>query len=104
MKPSEENKLNKGHAALKILAQHIAQQLEERGFCVVFDRDLKRCWPIGRTTRAEKEREIQAFAESQGWTAAILNAGFPVSARFQKAEASIDAQSITISAAAMSSQ
>ena len=95
---------NKGHAGLKLLAEHIAQQLNERGFCVVFDRDLERCWSSGKMTRAEREREIQAFAESQGWTASILNAGFPMSARFQKAEASGDAASITISGAAMSSQ
>src|SRR5262245_26688816 len=33
------------HAALKILAEHIAQQLKERGFCLVFNDDLERCWP-----------------------------------------------------------
>jgi hypothetical protein len=84
----------KGHAALKILAEHIAQQLEERGFCFVFDRDLERCWPIGRMTRAEREREIQAFAESQSWIAAILPAGFRMRVIFQKPEPSIDAASI----------
>jgi hypothetical protein len=85
IKRSGHEKPNKGHGSLKILAQHIAQQLEQRGFCVVFDRDLERCWPSGRMTRAEREREIQDFAECQGWTAAILNAGFPASVRFQKA-------------------
>jgi hypothetical protein len=76
---------------LKILAEHIAQQLEERGFCLVFNRDLERCWLSGRMTRAEREREIQAFAESQGWTAGILDAGFVTRAIFQKSEPSIDA-------------
>jgi hypothetical protein len=95
---------NKGHAGLKLLAEHIAQQLNERGFCVVFDRDLERCWSSGKMTRAEREREIQAFAESQGWSAAILNAGFPMSARFQKPELSIDAESVTINGPEMSSQ
>jgi hypothetical protein len=85
IKRSEHEKPNKGHSALKILAQDIAQQLEQRGFCVAFDRDLERCWSSGRMTRAEREREIQDFAESHGWTAAILNAGFPMSVRFQKA-------------------
>jgi len=42
-------------------------------------------------TRAEREREIQAFAESQGWTAAILDAGFVTRAIFQKSEPSIHA-------------
>jgi hypothetical protein len=40
IKRSEHEKPNKGHGALKILAQDIAQQLEQRGFCVAFDRDL----------------------------------------------------------------
>jgi hypothetical protein len=62
-------------AALKILAQHIAQQLEERVFCLVFEHDLERCWPSSRMSRAEREGKIQDFAESQGWTAAILDAG-----------------------------
>ena len=89
-------KPNKGHAGLKILAEHIAQQLKKRRVCVVFERDLERCWPSGKMTRAEREREIRAFAESQGWTA-IFYAGFLTRAIFQKGEPSIDAESITIS-------
>jgi hypothetical protein len=80
---------------LKILAEHIAQQLKERGFCVVFECDLERCWPSSGMSPAERERKIQDFAESQGWTAAILNAGFATRAIFQKPEPSIDAASIT---------
>jgi superfamily II DNA/RNA helicase len=78
---------------LKILAEHIAQQLKERGFCVVFEGDLERCWSSGGMSRAERERKIQDFAESQGWTAAI-QAGFATRAIFQKTEPSIDAASI----------
>ena len=104
VKGNEHEKPNKGQAVLKILAEHIAQQLKERGFCVVFDRDLERCWPSGRMTRAEREREIQDFAESQGWTAAILDAGSTTRAIFQKPEPGIDAESITISGPEMSSQ
>ncbi len=94
MKGNEHEKPNKGHAALKILAEHIAQQLEERVFCLVFEHDLERCWPSSGMSRAERERKIQDFAESQGWTAAILEAGFATRAIFQKAEPSIDAVSI----------
>ena len=83
--------------ALKILTEHIAQQLKERGFCVVFDGDLERCWPSSGMSQAERERKIQDFAESQGWTAAILEAGFATRAIFQNAEPSIDPESITIS-------
>ena len=77
--------------ALKILTEHIAQQLKERAFCVVFEGDLERCWPSSGMSQAERERKIQDFAESQGWTAAILDAGSGTRARFQKPEPSIDA-------------
>jgi hypothetical protein len=76
---------------LKILAEHITQQLKERGFCVVFAGDLERCWPSSGMSHAERERKIQAFAESQGWTAEILKAGFATRAIFQKSEPGIDA-------------
>jgi hypothetical protein len=79
------------NAALKTLAEHIAQQLKERGFCVVVDRDLERCWPSSRMARAEREREIQEFTESQGWTAAIRDAGFDTRAIFRKLEPGTDA-------------
>jgi hypothetical protein len=85
---------NKGHAALKILAEQIAQQLKERGFCVVFEHDLERCWPSSGMSRSERERKIQDFAESQGWTAAILEAGFITRAIFQRPEPRIDEASI----------
>ena len=51
---------------MKILAEHVAQQLEERAFCVVFEGDLDRCWPSSGMSQAELERRIQDFAESQG--------------------------------------
>jgi hypothetical protein len=93
-KGNEHEKPNKGHAGLKILAEHIARQLEERAFCLVFEHDLERCWPSSGMSPAEREREIQEFAESQGWTATILDAGFATRAIFQKPEPSIDAVSI----------
>jgi hypothetical protein len=70
---------------LKILAEHVAQQLEERAFCVVFEGDPDRSWPSSGISQAERERKIQDFAESQGWTAAILEAGFATRAIFSKA-------------------
>jgi hypothetical protein len=57
---------------LKTLAEHIAANLAERAFCVVFEDDLERCWPSEMVERAEREKEIQFFAKSQGWTAVIL--------------------------------
>ena len=85
MKGNEHEKPNKRHAALKILAEHIAQQLEERVFCLVFEHDLERCWPSSGMSRAERERKIQDFAESQGWTAAILENAFGTRAIFRQA-------------------
>ena len=55
------------------LAKHIEQQLKDREFSVVFEDELERCWPQKRLKRAERERQIQAFAESHGWSAAILD-------------------------------
>lgn len=89
-KENEHEKPNKGPGALKILTEHIAQQIKERGFCVVFTDDLERCWPSNEMSDAEREKKIQDFAESQGWTAAI-QAGVDTRAIFQKAEPCIDA-------------
>jgi hypothetical protein len=77
--------LSDRQCCLKSLAEYIAQQLKERGFCVVFDRDLELCWPSSGMSRAERERKIQDFAESQGWTAATLDAEFGTRTIFSKA-------------------
>ena len=71
---------------LKTLTKHIAGQLKERGFCVVFEDDLDRCWPSSGMSRAEREREIQHFAESQGWIATILNSALGTRAIVEKRE------------------
>jgi hypothetical protein len=67
--------------ALKTLAEHIAARLKQRAFCVIFEDDLERCWP---SERAEREKEIQFFAKSQGWTVAILTADCGIRAIFRK--------------------
>jgi hypothetical protein len=69
---------------LKTLAKHVATQLEERPFCVVFENDVDRCWPPRGIARSEREREIQNFAESQGWTATIIEGEFGSRAIFFK--------------------
>ena len=56
------------------LANHIERCLKEREFCVVFDDELGRCWPIEKIKRADREKQIQAFAKSHGWIVSILNA------------------------------
>ena len=72
--------------AMKILAKHVAARLEKRSFCVVFEDDLERCWPRKGIARSERERKIQAFAESQSWTAAIVEGAFGTRAIFRRLE------------------
>jgi hypothetical protein len=93
VKGNEHEKPNKGHAALKILADHIGQQLKERGFCLVFEHDLERCWPSSGMSRAERERKIQDFADS-GLDCRNSRRWVATRAIFQKPEPSIDAASI----------
>ena len=71
---------------LETLTKHIAAQLEERGFCIVFEDDLKRCWPSNQMPEAERTSEIHRFAESQGWSATILDGVFGTRAIFEKRE------------------
>jgi hypothetical protein len=74
------------HYDMKRLAKHVAERLEELSFCVVFERDLERCGPRKGIARPERERKIQAFAESQGWTAAIVDGAFGTRAIFRRLE------------------
>jgi hypothetical protein len=55
------------------LAEHIERSLKERGFCVVLEDELERCWPSKKIKRADREKDIQSFAESRGWIVSILN-------------------------------
>jgi hypothetical protein len=59
--------------SLEALTKHIERHLKERDFCVVFEDELERCWPRTKLKHAERERQIQAFAESRGWSASILD-------------------------------
>ena len=68
---------------MKTLAKDIATKLGEGAFCVVFEDDLERCWPSNRIPAAKRKREIQNFAESLGWTAAILEGAFGTRAIFE---------------------
>jgi hypothetical protein len=72
--------------AVKTLAENVAAHLGERAFCVVFEDDLERCWPIKTVKRADREKEIHSFAKSQGWTAVILTADSGTRALFRKLE------------------
>jgi hypothetical protein len=69
---------------MKTLTKDIAAKVEERAFSVVFEDDLERCWPSNKMPQARRKKEIQNFAQSQGWTAAILEGAFGTRAIFQK--------------------
>jgi muramoyltetrapeptide carboxypeptidase LdcA involved in peptidoglycan recycling len=61
---------------MKTLAKHVVERLEERALCLVFENDVERCWPSNKITHAKRTEEIQSFAESQDWTAAVVEGGF----------------------------
>lgn len=69
---------------LEALTERIAQQLEERGFCLVFETELARCWPSENIEDAEREEEIQAFARSHGWEASLFVLDSGLRAIFRK--------------------
>ena len=69
---------------LKTLAKYVAARLRERAFCVVFEDDLERAWPSKGMASEIRERRIQDFAESQGWSAAIVESGFGTRAVFHR--------------------
>jgi hypothetical protein len=80
-----ESKITRNDSSfLKTLAGHIAAQLEERGFCVVIEDDLKRCWASKQMAPAQRKSEIHRFAESQGWSGTILEGVFGTRAVFQR--------------------
>ncbi len=78
---------------LETLAKHVAVQLGERAFCVVFGDDLERGWPSNGMAPEIRERRIQDFAESQGWSAAIVDSGFGARAVFHRLKSGADAAS-----------
>jgi hypothetical protein len=58
---------------LETLAARIEQGLHERHFCVVFEDEIERCWPMEKLASMERDGQIQAFAKSRGWNAFIHN-------------------------------
>ena len=55
------------------LAKHIERSLKKRGFCLVLEDELERCWPSEKMERTDREEQIQTFATSHGWIVSILN-------------------------------
>ena len=60
------------------LAKHIEGILKERGFCLVMEDELQRCWPIETIKPADRQKQIEIFAESHGWIVSILSTDFGV--------------------------
>jgi hypothetical protein len=82
-----ESKITRNDSSfLKTLTNHIATQLDERAFCIVFEDDLERCWPSNPMAQAERNSEIHRFAESQGWGATTRDGVFGTTAIFEKLE------------------
>jgi len=55
------------------LAKHIERSLKKRGFCLVLEDELERCWPSKKIKREDREEQIQDFAKSHGWTVSVLD-------------------------------
>jgi len=55
------------------LTKHIERTLKERGFSVVFEDEWERCWRSEEIKPADREEQIETFAESHGWIVSILN-------------------------------
>jgi len=83
---NESKRTGNDRSFLKTLAEHISAHLDKRPFCVVFEDDLKRCWPSNPMEQAERSSEIHGFAESHGWSATILEGVFGTRAIFRRLE------------------
>ena len=55
------------------LAKHIDPSLKERGFCVVLEDELERCWPSAKIKAEDRVEQIEIFAQSRGWIVSILD-------------------------------
>jgi hypothetical protein len=53
------------------LAKYIERTLQERGFCVVLEDELERCWPSEQIDPEDREEQIQTFAKSHEWIVSI---------------------------------
>ena len=68
---------------MEALAQRIAERLESKKSCTIFESDLDKIWPRAQEIQAQRERQIHAFAKAHGWSATILDPGIRVTFRKQ---------------------
>jgi hypothetical protein len=66
---------------LDALYRHIDERLRARKYCVVFDNELSRVWPVEKMQRAKRYAAIEAFARARGLTATIHDPGIRVTFR-----------------------
>lgn len=65
------------------LKRHIAEGIQTRQHRVIFQKNIEALWPCKVTEERKKQiREIEAFAEENGWSVRIRDAG--ISATFRK--------------------
>ena len=57
---------------MKVLASRITEELKKAKHCAVYEPDLTRVWPNGRT----REAAISVFAKEHGWRLRYYNHGF----------------------------
>jgi hypothetical protein len=82
-----ESKITRNDSSFLItLIEHISAQVVLRGFCLVFDDDLERCFPSNQMSPEERNTEIYRFAECQGWTATTRDGVFGTTTIFQRLE------------------
>ena len=58
---------------MDVLAKQIEWGLKERGFCIVLEDELERCWPSQKLKPVDREEQVETFAEQRGWLVSILN-------------------------------
>jgi hypothetical protein len=66
------------------LAKQIERSLKERGFCVVLEDELERYWRSENVGDADREQQIETFAESRGWTVSVLTDSDATRAIFER--------------------
>jgi hypothetical protein len=64
------------------LSQHIADRLQTRSYCTVFESELQEVFAIDIKGKEKMAEAIRAFAEEGGWTVTITDPG--IRATFKK--------------------
>lgn len=71
-------------ANMDLLTQQIDASLASKSHCTITHEELVKVFPEDERAKAERYAAILAYAQSQGWTAAICDPGVRVT--FSKAE------------------